>query len=42
MYVELHFMQFLKLYNAPAHDGPSMDAARGHLQVGVNAMHKYC
>lgn len=33
VYVELHFMQFLKLYNAPAHDASSLDAARGHLQA---------
>ena len=32
-YVYLHFKQFLKLYNSPAHDRAALDSACGHVQV---------
>lgn len=40
VYIHLHFMQFLKLYNAPAHDSGSARAARGHIQA--SSMPAYC
>lgn len=33
VYVYLHFKQFLKLYNSPAHDRAALDSACGHVQV---------
>lgn len=42
VYVYLHFKQFLKLYNAPAHDRAALDAACGHVQVGSTQLQTMC